>query len=369
MVPVAASAVLVAAVFVLGPLVADRVGQLPTLVLGMVPAVPGLVIAVRRTRGLVAAAAVVAAAAALPQILYTLLGIAGDDPFLNYRVASNHMLGIISWQALVGAAVVLVALVGALVTASLVRDRLTLVLSVTMLTALPLLAVNDLWGANAEPYRFWIEGILLGGVTSVLCLARLVGLAWRDARQPEVDEPAKPRARAAAASLLVTVLVSGVLWAGALPDWVNSIRDDRMQAVWNPQTERENAVADLAVKVRTAENGGLLTTERCIDNRTTKAMSGAPVANYHLGMAWPDNRAAIDDIVAARDAGALDLAAMRQSDTRWVLTDSSCDSDWQRRYADALSPVESIGYRLEADETISAGVQRDGTITLWRLRD
>ncbi|WP_314451102.1 hypothetical protein [uncultured Microbacterium sp.] len=371
-----ASVVLVVAVFALGPIVADRVGQLPTLVFGMIPALPGLVVAIVRTRGLVALAGVVAVGAALPQVLYTMLGALDKDPFLTYRVASNHLLGVFSWQALVGSSVVLVGLLGVLVVALRARDRFASVIAITALVVLPLLAVNDLWGANAEPYRFWIEAILLGGITVVAGFARLVGLVWtrsdqranKRAHHDDIVDIDHSKDRSTALALVAALSVTAVLWIAAFPDWVNSLRDDEMQAAWNPYSERENAASDLARMGSSDPSTGLVTTERCIDNRTVKANSGAPIANYHLGMAWPDHRDAIDDIVAARDADQLDFDAMRRSDTEWVLTDSNCTSDWEGRYLDRLERVGARSYQLAPGETISAGTSADGTLTLWRVR-
>lgn len=365
------SAALVLVVFLAGPLLAGRIGQLPTLIFGMLPAIPGFVIAVIRTRGLIAWAAGAAVAAALPQVSYTMTGMLTGDPFLSYRVASNHLLGIVSWQALLGASVVLVALVGSVVAASITRDRLAVVVASTALVVMPFLAVNDVWGANAEPYRFWIEGILLGGIAACFVLARLVGVIRPAARGRAADrEGAVGGSRPLASTVLAaTIIASAMLWAAALPDWVNSLRDDQMQATWNPYTSRETAIETLARAASSGPTEGLITTERCIDNRTMKANSGSPVANYHLGMAWPVNRDAIDAIIEARDDERLDIDAMRESDTKWVLTDSSCSSNWENEYAGQLQRVDSRDYRIADDEVISDGSQTDGRITLWRLDD
>jgi hypothetical protein len=367
------SIVLVLVVFVVGPLLAARAGQLPTLVFGMLPAVPGLVAAIFRSKGMVAVAGVAAVAAALPQVLYTMLGILGGDPFLTYRTASNSYLGVVSWQALLGASVVIVALVGVLITAAVARDRLSVVISTTALVAFPLLTVNDVWGANAEPYRFWIEGIFLGGVIAVVGMARLAAVLWPLPRELSAS---RPRARI----LFITVAcISGLMWTASLPDLVNAYRDEQFQAVWDPYTERETAIMDLARQATTDPADGLLTTERCIDIRTTKANSGAPIANYHLGMAWPEDREAIDSVIAAQDADQLDETAMRASGTAWVLTDSNCDSSWQTKYADRLTHEASVDYdvapggELVGEGRFAAGTillqAESGTITLWKLAE
>jgi hypothetical protein len=237
-------------------------------------------------------------------------------------------------------------------------------MSAGALAALPLLALNDVWGANAEPYRFWIEGILLGGVLSVFALCRLAGIVLVPGR---AEKPSATEPRWLKRGFVASLLIIALLWTASLPDWVNSLKDPAMQAVWNPSTPREQAIETLAREATLRPGEGLLTTELCIDNRTVKVLSGSPVANYHLGMAWPADRAAIDDIVKARDAEELDPPAMRESNTRWVLTDSNCDSDWATRYAGDLRRVESLDYELADGESISRGSQGPGTITLWEL--
>lgn len=355
---------MIVVVFTVGPLLAAHVGQLPTLLFGLLPAVPGLVSAVARSRGLVALAGLAAVAAASPQVIYTFTGMLQGDPFLTYRVASNHQLGVTSWQALAGAIVVLVGLTAALIFAIRVRDTVAISMAGGGLSAFPLLALNDVWGANAEPYRFWIEGILLGGVLSMLALSRLAGLIFVSQAQGEAKSASLGVLRRPLAGVLIVI---AALWTASLPDWVNSLRDPAMQAVWDPGTEREEAIQSLARQATLAPEDGLITTELCIDNRTAKVTSGAPVANYHLGMAWPANRDAIDEIVKARDRQELDFDAMRDSDTRWVLTDSNCESDWQTRYAGELRRIDSVDYDLALGEAISRGSQGPGTITLWEL--
>lgn len=359
------SALLLVLVFVAGPLIADRIGQLPTLMFGLVPAFPGLVYAIIRTRGLVAIAGTVAVLTAAPQVVFTLGGVVSGDPFLSYRVASNYQLGIVSWQALMSAAAVLVPLILLLVLAIRLRDRFTLTLVSTALFVLPFLSVNDIWGANAEPYRFWIEGLLVGGVIALFGFARLSTLVVR-AKSAAADRPKRSPEKT---MLLAAIAVTVVIWGASVPDWVNSVRDDTMQAAWNPSTEREKAIAAMAREGSLDASTGLLVTERCVDNRTAKVTSGSPFAYYHLGMAWPAEKDAIDDIISARDNGALDFEAMTSSDTRFVLTDSNCATDWETLYADRFERVSSADYRLSDGEVILDGTQEDGRITLWRVAD
>ncbi|MFJ3472246.1 hypothetical protein ACIPJ1_04875 [Microbacterium maritypicum] len=362
---IVAAVVMLAVVFIAGPLVADRFGQLPTLMFGLLPAFPGLVSAIVRTRGLVALAGTVAVLTAAPQVLFTLGGMVSGDPFLTYRVASNHQLGVVSWQALLSATPVLIPLILTLILAFRLRDRLTITLATTALFVLPFLSVNDIWGANAEPYRFWIEGLLVGGVFALFGLARL------STRVARADAEAADRAKNAPEKtlLVAAVVLSIVAWGASVPDWVNSVRDGTMQASWNPSTERESAIAAMAREGSLDASTGLLVTERCVDNRTAKVTSGSPFAYYHLGMAWPADKDDIDDIISARDAGTLDFEAMESSDTRFVLTDSNCATDWEALYADRFERVSSADYRLSDGEVLLDGAQGDGRITLWRVAD
>ena len=367
----AMTGILLVVVLIAGPIIAGRFGQLPTLVFGVLPALPGLVVAARRSRGLVAVAVLAAAGAAMPQVLFTVGGMASGDPFLTYRVASNSNLGVTDWAALVSAAAVLVPLIALSAIAVRVRDTAAIALTLGPLVSFVLLALNDVWGANAEPYRFWIDGLLIGGVVALLAIGRLWGLLRP--RRPRSGESRggrdhSRRSAPGSRTLVAVVVVSALIWGASLPDWVTALRDDEMQATWDPRTERERAIAELAQQAARMKPRSLLTTELCIDNRTTKVTSGAPVANYHLGMAWPAHRDEVDSIIAARDDGALDFDAMAASGTRWMLTDSNCFSRWHRMDDDRLERIAELRYDLAAGERIAAGDQGPGTITLWRVR-
>jgi hypothetical protein len=358
-------------VFLAGPSVAAYAGQLPTLVFGLLPALPGLALALLRNRSL-AVATGAAALMAAPQVVFTLVGIAGDDAFLAYRQTSNNLLGVVSIQALIGATVVLVPLAAVFFMGIGLRDVWSVTVAGAGLFALPILAVNDVWGANAEPYRFWIEGLPVGGVLAGLGLARLAGLllSVRTARVrlTEAAEAPGSGGRSVGVALLITILATGILWAASLPDWVSYLRDSETQAVWNPGTPRERSISVLAQQATRDPASGLLTTDPCIDNRTAKVTSGSPIANYYLGMAWPANREDIDAINAARSSGELDFVAMGKSNTRWLLTDSTCTPDWGKTYAAELELVASEPYSLGASRTEPAGGQDvRAAIKLWRI--
>lgn len=360
----AISALLLVGTFVLGPLVSESLGQLPTLIFGLLPAAPGFILAIAVSRGLVAVAGAAAVASAAPQVLWTASGILGGDPFLAYRVASNIDLGVMTWTALVGATPVLVPLVGAAVIGLLRRDVVVVSITVGGTIALTLLTVNDRWGANAEPYRFWINGFFIGGVLSTLAWARILR---RDVPAPvtwnarELDSTAGRRSRADRPVVASVLVITAVLYAAALPDVVGFNRSDTMQAVWDPSTDRDKAITALASDALSRSSTALIVTDPCIDPRRAKATSGVPLAAYHLGMAWPENKDSIDAIMAGRNAGTLAWDAVTDTDVRWILTDSACMNDWSNDYRERMDMVAEISYPSANDPS---GAER---ISLWSV--
>lgn len=367
-----ASLVLVGIVFAVGPIVAEAAGQLPTLIFGLAAAIPGLLLAVVQSRGLVAAAALAAASTALPQVVYTYSGVASGDPFLTYRVASNVGLGIVDWRSLIAALPVLVPLIGAGVIAAMRGNAALASTAIGAAVSLTLLAVNDVWGANAEPYRFWINGFLLGGVIAALAWSRLLraepvaSTSVADATSTRVSA-SRGRSRSQRTSIAATSLLisTAVLWSVALPDWIAYSLSEEAQASFSLRTDRERAIGSLASS--TTEDGGLITTDVCGNPLTLKVTSGAAVAHYALGMAWPIEKEAIDDLNDARHLHTLDFPAMERADIRWVLTDSLCSYDLGSQYPEELELVDERPYTLASDEAIYPGGPRSGSVRLWRV--
>lgn len=330
--------------FIGGPIVSNVAGQLPTLVFGLLPAVPGLIRGAIRSRGMLVLYAGAFAVAAAPQILWTLSGIVGGDPFLSYRVASNVDLGVARPGALVGAGVV--ALPMLILLGLSLRRRRALPTAITAAGAVVwvVLSLNDVWGANAEPYRFWIDCLLLSGVVTMIAGAALIG------------EPAEPHAhdkpRRAVAAILIGACV--VVYAVGLVDFVRFTTDPQMQATWNPQAPRAATITAMARFTGTVDSRRLLV-DTCIDDRTVKATSGAPMPFYYLGMAWPENRDAIQAVMDTRSRKA--QISTDQADAAgigWVLLDSACDT-----HAGVTGEPGDLVDERAYDDT--------HTLQLWRL--
>ncbi|WP_285135693.1 hypothetical protein [Microbacterium sp. lyk4-40-TSB-66] len=310
---VASTVLAVPVLFVIGPVVATSAGQLPTLVLGMLPAVPGLIRGVLITRGRLAACAAVFAVAAAPQILWTLSGIREGDPFLTYRVASNVDLGVARPDALFAATVVALPLFVVLAIAIHRRVAASVALTAAAATVWVVLSLNDLWGANAEPYRFWIDCFLFCGVLTLVAGANLVG-----SRGPDAGTRRRLSATKALAAVCALVYVVG------LSDLVHFTRDTEMLQTWNPDSPNAAAAADLARSTESVDDR-LLMVDHCLDDRTIKATSGAAMVFYYLGMAWPENRDAVQEVMDARfNKQKITPEMAEAADVGWLLLDSRC---------------------------------------------
>lgn len=352
----------IAAVFVLGPWVASTAGSLPALLVGLLPALPAAVILLRRTGPIILLPLALTALLASPMVVGTLLASTSGDAFMTYRTSSNVGLGVVHWTTLWTSLPALA--VAALVAVLGVRLRRPALVAVG--TGLPvtwvLIAINDVWGANAEPYRFWIDGYLFVCVGIALALAAAWG-GHRGTRRrsegvtpPEATEPGPRRGRSL---LLWTTAIVVALWGLALPDAVHWATDPAVQDTWDPGTPRSLATATVLDQVRPGD--GLVVTAPCLDPRTAKIVSGAPLAYYYLGMAWPEKRDAVQIVMDDRGAGTLDLEHLRAADVRWVLTDTACEESWADH--DGLEQVRSTPY--VGSPEVGGG---SGELTLWRVR-
>lgn len=361
----ALSGVLVVMLFVFGPIIAADVGPLVTLAMGLVPMLPALVALVVRTKGLAVLFLGLAGIAASPQIIGTMLGILGDDPFLTYRVASSKNLGV-DWRGIVGALALLVPLAATLVAGIRRRVALWIAYPIGAVVVWALGSTNDIWGANQEPYRFWLDLYVLIAITSLPVFVHVatayLGAPAPDARTVQTenlgDAPRPDRAtRPVALSVIaVCVLVAGV---SAL-DFARFSSDETYHSLWNFNSPRDAAIGELGAQAA-SEDDDLVLTDPCIDVLAAKVTTGAPIVHFNAGMAWPAAHEEVKAVMVERAEGTLDPASLDAAGVGWVLTDSACDGDWQSTYAASIDEVDSRVY-FENDE----GETED--ITLWRVK-
>ncbi|GHS88231.1 hypothetical protein AGMMS50218_11750 [Actinomycetota bacterium] len=351
--------VLLVLVLAAGPFLAEHVGPLATLAAALLPALPGLLSLVRVTGRWVlwCAAAVVAGAA--PQVLVTVFGILGDDPFLLYRDSSSRDLGVPWPTGLLAAGAALPALVLVAVVGWRRRAVLWAALPVALAVVWALLATNDRWGANQEPYRFWLDTYVLVAVLLVPLGTWVAVDTW--ARRTAATEPAarpgatvRPLSRRGRVVTLGAVLAVVAVAAASGPDWLLFRQAAAAEGYLRLAAPQYVAAAQLADET----GGGLVLTDTCLDPLFLKATWGGPVAAFNRGLAWPDHLEAIEVTLAARAAGVVDESAAGQAGVRWVLTSTACST--------SLALPDDV-VRVGALDFAADGPDAAGTVALWRL--
>lgn len=327
-------------VLVTGPFVAGIIGALPMIGLVLAPAVIAAWPLITTHWRLVALALVIAGGLAAPQFIRTTIGLLAGDDFLEYRQASTlDNLSVPVGSALI-AALPLLLIVGFIVVVLAATRRSPASIAVqSMLIALGfsavLMAANERWGFTQEPYRFWLQFLIIN------LLVVSVITAWAIHHWSEIARAPKLTAS------LVGVAAIG-LWVFSLADFRAFTDFARAEGIIAVSDERAVAIAALV-----PEDNGLMLVSRCMDPKIIRLISGTPVADYNTGIAWPTGKNAIDylqfvdpeDLVIPGDLSAAGVV--------YVLTDSACAEEWVLNDA-RIQPVAIEPYS-------------DGLLTLSRV--
>ncbi len=332
---------LLALVLVAGTAVADIIGPLPLfglLLLALAPAVWPLA---RRHAALTLWSLLALAATASPQVGRTLLGVATGDPFLTYRQASSEDLGVPLGPALVAALPLL--LVGAFCALAVWRRRRPdlAALLIALLVGVLVLASNDRWGFNQEPYRFWLQFAILASMLLMPVLAwsltHLRGLS--------------PGRRAATALAGVAAVAA---WAVSLPDVVGFWTYARDQGVIATEDPRSDAVRALLT-----DRDGMVMSSSCLDPRELKLVWPGPVAFYNAGLAWPASEQDFKIFQDVERRAGQDPIALQAAGVTYVLTDSGCSTEWQFPGDQRVLPIATEPYVTDAGTA---------ELTLWLVQ-
>lgn len=332
---------IIVATFVLGGPLAGRVGALPVYGLLILCTLPGIAWLVRPHVRVLVLPAIVFVVTAAPQAIIVASGILRKDDFLTYRQDVSSALGVPLWIALL-ASLPIIAL-WAVNVAVQRRNRNDFVLGALfgLGFACVMLTFNGAWGFGQEPYRFWIESV----TAAALLLAPIT--AWSVAQRQSAPSGQRSTLVTALAGAAVILFALSLLDFGAFRVFVAN------SGVIRFDTARYDALRELTTDV-----DALMTTGPCLDPQEAKIVTRKPIAFYNLGIAWPENRGAIDAVVSAQRNGVFDPDAMRAADVHYLVTDSACATQWP---VDAAMGVVSIGTRDYADEMGA------GTLTLWRV--
>ena len=326
-------------VLLVGPFIRGTVGALPVYALMLVPTLPGLWLFSQKRLVTVTVGLFFFALGAAPQILWMISGTLAQDPFLTYRVDQSGELGVPLWAFALLCSPILVT--WAVILWAQIRRRGTaeIALLVGWFIAFVLLSFNDLWGFGQEPYRFWINSVIVFVVIATLTLPSGLMSAVRS----------NTRLRVLAA--LAVVLVGASFWnVGGFREYVSS------EGNIDFDSPRFRAIDDL-VNLETMVPG-LLTSEPCVDPRALKVTTGAPVAFYNLGLAWPEKKAEIDALLDATNAGVLDVELMRAAGVSYLIVDTSCPTDWYPGGNLGVAQLSSIEYPTD---------QGNERVELWRI--
>jgi hypothetical protein len=335
---IATIAILVSAL-VLGTLMRETIGALPVYVLMLIPTLPGLWYFAQKRLVLVSVGLFFFALGAAPQVFWMISGTLAKDPFLTYRVDQSGDLGVPLWAFVLIGSPILVTWALILWVQIYRRGVAEIALLVGWFIAFMLLSFNNLWGFGQEPYRFWIDSVIVFTVVATLTLPPGVAAALRS----------NVRMRILAA--LAVVLIGASVWnVGGFREYVAE------QGNIDFDSPRLLALNELVG----AEplDPGLVTSESCIDPRTLKVVTGVPVAFYNLGLAWPEKKAEIDALIEATNAGVLDVELMRAAGVSYLVTDTGCPTQWQPEGNLGVAQFSSIQYSTD---------QGDQRLELWRI--
>jgi len=353
------------------------------LVVGLAAALPGFMLIFLRYKGPIFAAALVATLAASPTIGGTLLGLADKDDFLTYREASSNALGVPPVTGLLAAAVPILMLGLILWAGVAYKNASWQAFSVGAGTAWALVASNDLWGANQEPYRFWIDSFTIVTAAAVPVICQILLASW-NARSVSAsfqlkstfrrhvgstESVASPERRQAVVTGMACLALLGSFGISLLDyaSFSRYVHSEGTESFHNPQGMAiETAVLPLTesgseLRAELNDEGQaskLLLGDPCVNPFQLKSLTGLPVAFYNLGLAWPKNEPHVRELLKQRASGGFAQPIARNAGVEYVITDSSCSANWQNQI-DAIA-VSATSYTA-GDELV--------TITLWRFND
>jgi len=333
------SVLLLAVVLISGPLIRGTVGALPVYALMLVPTLPGIWALARLRLPLAATGFMFFVIGAAPQVIWLISGTLANDPFLTYRVDQSGDLGIPIWAFLVFGSPVLFAWAAILRVQITRKGTKEIALLVGWFAAFVLLSFNDSWGFSQEPYRFWINSVIIFVFIAALTFPSAETSAYFSNRRSQIF------------SVMAIVLIAASFWnVGAFRFYVSS------QGNIDFNSSKMQAISQLVTGNISGE--GLLTAEPCIDPRHVKVATGVPVAFYNLGLAWPEKKTEIDAVLEAGAAGVLDTDLMRAAGISYLLTDSACPTAWDPSTKMGVSEIAQIDYLVDADIR---------QLNLWRL--
>ncbi len=348
--PVALSVFGAIVLFAFGDRFATEFGRVDVFALALVLALPGILLMVVRWRWRIVAPLLALVAAASPQLLTYIEAIHANSPFLVFRGSSSEGLGVTSRSGLIAAAPLLIPLLVILLAGINRKKILWIAYSAGSIVAWFLLAKNDLWGANQEPYQFWIDSFALTAFTIVPFFVDVARSYWPISQDKSENLLTKLCRVAVPAVLSISIVVA----ATSSFDWFEFYRASEGQSL-SLTTPMDRALSEVSSHLT---NHGLVMTDTCINPEYYKVVSGAPVDFYSAGLAWPARKISIDKANAAMASGKVTSTDLRNAGIGWLVTISHCSDQWPIKYSTLLVPVARTRF----------GSGPEDVVVLWRFR-
>jgi hypothetical protein len=343
------SAGLLAAVLLLGQSLAVGLGPLPLFVLGLLPALPGYLVLCRQTSWRLLWVTLLGAVLAAPTTLTTLLGVARGDPFLLYRQTSTAEQGRLGvpFTSFLGHGAVGILLLAILASVPHAKSRLLRSYALGAFLTWSLLSFNDHWGPSQEPNRFWIDQFMVVLVTGFpLLLAVAVGFLADVRRAPRSRRPVAILTGLALTAWTITAAVSAMDW-----QVFNDVARAKGLTSW--QSQRSEAIRTVVSRMPAS---AMVLPDRCTNPMELKAITGARVATFNNGLAWPDHRLELVTLREQRAADRFSAPVARVAGVGYLLTDSRC-----RFPAGARGEVQVVASSTYVEAGDAA------TLRLWRV--
>jgi len=329
-----------AIVLVAGSFLRGVIGSLPIYALMLMTTLPGLWLFARQRLALFSTGLFLYFIGAAPQIIWMISGTLNTDPFLTYRVDQSGTLGVPLWAFLALGSPILVTWF-VILWAQILRNGVKeIALLVGWFIAFVLLSFNNFWGFGQEPYRFWIDSVIVFVIIAALTIPTALNRSILSRRS------------LVGVIALAILLVGASLWnVGGFRAYVDS------QTSIDFDQPRVEAITELVAINSSPEE--LIIAEPCIDPRVLKVATGARIAFYNLGLAWPENKAALDAVLDSTKTGNFDIDQMRSAGITQLITDSSCPTVWYPGGTMGVAQAGSVEY---TDQSVNQRVD------IWQIQ-
>jgi len=323
-----------------GKEIAKTLGPLPLIGLLFIALTPTLLPAAWRARRIALPALFIAAFAASPQVIRTAIGIVNKDSFLIYREASSKNLGILEPATLTASTfwILLFITVGI----GLWRSHQASLSALTIALGLGfmIMPANDIWGFNQEPYRLWIQFAILSALLLMIPLAYTLSSFMGFTREHK-------------AMFLIALTLTLSAWGLGLKEFQGFWDFAKQQGVIDVTDTRAVAIQELA-----KNTSGIVLGTQCMDPLVFKLIAQTPVPYFNLGLAWPREKPNFDTFLDPGTTQPNNPLTLQNANVQWVVTDSSCATEWQ-------FPIDQRVVKVAETEYLTT--VSPATLTLWRV--